>query len=53
MLNDFNGADHMFIKCGYADLRLGIDSQSILGKQEMEPDFFGNTLFPFCGRRRD
>ena len=53
MLNDFGGADHIFIKCGYTDLRRGIDGLAALVKQEMELDPFSNSLFLFCGRRRD
>lgn len=53
MLNDFNGADHIYIKCGYTDLRRGIDGLATLVKQEMELDPFSNSLFLFCGRRKD
>ena len=53
MLNDFTGADHIYIKCGYTDLRRGIDGLAALVKQEMELDPFCNSLFLFCGRRRD
>lgn len=44
MLNDFSGPDHIFIKCGYTDLRSGIDGLAALVKQEMELDPFGNSL---------
>lgn len=53
MLNDFTGADHIFIKCGYTDLHRGIDGLASLVRQEMELDPFSNSLFLFCGRRRD
>ena len=53
MLNDFNGADRVFIACGYTDLRKGIDGLSAMVQQEFELDPFTNTLFLFCGRRRD
>ena len=53
MLNDFPGADHIYIKCGYTDLRRGIDGLATLVKQEMELDPFSDSLFLFCGRRRD
>ena len=53
MLNDFNGADHIYIKRGYTDLRRGIDGLATLVKKEMELDPFSNSLFLFCGRRKD
>ena len=53
MLNDFKGADHVFIKCGRTDLRMGIDGLAALVQQEMKLDPFSNSLFLFCGTRRD
>lgn len=53
MLNDFTGADHVYIACGYTDLRKGIDGLSAMVQQEFELDPFTNTLFLFCGRRCD
>ena len=29
MLNDFTGADQVYIACGYTDLRKGIDNEDI------------------------
>ena len=51
MLNDFTGADKIYIACGYTDLRKGIDSLARLVQQQFELDPFTNTLFLFCGRR--
>ena len=53
MLTDFTGADRVYIACGYTDLRRGIDGLASLVQQEFELDPFTNTLFLFCGRRRD
>ena len=53
MLNDFTGADKVYIACGYTDLRKGIDGLAQLVQQQFELDPFTNTLFLFCGRRRD
>ena len=53
MLNDFTGADKIYIACGYTDLRKGIDGLARLVQQQFELDPFINTLFLFCGRRRD
>ena len=48
MLSDFTGADH-----GYTDLRRGIDGLAELVRQQFRLDPFSNTLFLFCGRKRD
>ena len=53
MLTDFTGADRVYIACGYPDLRRGIDGLAALVQQEFQLDPFTNTLFLFCGRRRD
>lgn len=53
MLNDFTGADRVYIACGYTDLRRGIDGLAALVQQEFELNPFSNTLFLFCGRRKD
>lgn len=53
MLNDFTGADRIYIACGYTDLRKGIDALATLVQQQFHLDPFTNTLFLFCGRRRD
>ena len=53
MLNDFTGADKVYIACGYTDLRRGIDGLATLVAQQFALDPFTNTLFLFCGRRRD
>ena len=45
MLNDFTGADKVYIACGYTDLRKGIDGLARLVHQQFEPDPFSNTLF--------
>ena len=43
----------MYIACGYTDLRKGIDGLAAMVQQEFELDPFTNTLFLFCGIRRD
>ena len=53
MLNDFAGADKVYIACGYTDLRKGIDGLARMVQQQFELDPFTNTLFLFCGRQRD
>jgi transposase len=53
MLNDFTQAEHVYIACGYTDLRRGIDGLAGLVQEQFRLDPFTNTLFLFCGRRRD
>ena len=53
MLNDFTGADKVYIACGYTDLRRGIDGLASIVQQQFQLDPFTTTLFLFCGRRRD
>ena len=53
MLSDFTGAERVYIACGYTDLRRGIDGLAELVKQQFRLDPFSNTLFLFCGRKRD
>ena len=53
MLTDFTGADRIYIACGYTDLRRGIDGLASMVQQQFDLDPFTNTLFLFCGRRRD
>ena len=52
-VEDITGADQVYIACGYTDLRKGIDGLAHLVQQQFELDPFTNTLFLFCGRRRD
>ena len=52
MLSEFR-AEKVYIACGYTDLRQGIDGLAGLVQQQFQLDPFTNTLFLFCGRRRD
>ena len=53
MLNDFTGAEKVYIACGYTDLRCGIDGLAGIVQRQFRLDPFTDTLFLFCGRRRD
>lgn len=53
MLNGFTGADKAYIACRYTDLRRGIDGLASIVQQQFQLDPFTNTLFLFCGRRKD
>ena len=54
MLNDATSFKHVYIACGYTDLRRGIDGLAGLIQQEFRLDpFEEGNLFLFCGRRTD
>ena len=46
-------AEHVFIACGYTDMRKSIDGLSAIIVQQFQMDPFQPSLFLFCGRRRD
>jgi transposase len=51
MLSEFSG--EVYIALGYTDLRRGIDGLAAVVQERFELDPFTNTLFLFCGRRKD
>ena len=51
MLSEFSG--EVYIALGYTDLRRGIDGLAAVVQESFELDPFTNTLFLFCGRRKD
>ena len=53
MLSDFTGAAHVYIACGYTDIRTGIDGLATLVQQQFHLDPCSDALFLFCGRKRD
>lgn len=54
MLNDATDIENVYVACGYTDLRYGIDGLATLVKSKFALDpFLTNTLFLFCGRKRD
>lgn len=46
-------ATHVYIACGYTDLRSGIDRLAGLVQSSFHLDPFSDSLFLFCGRRVD
>ena len=52
MLGDVSQVEHIYLACGYTDLRRGIDGLAQI-VQQFSLDPFSNSLFLFCGRRRD
>ena len=53
MLNDFTGAEKVYIACGYTDLRCGIDGLAGIVQQQFQLQPCAKTLVLFCRRRRD
>ena len=53
MLGDISQVEHIYLACGYTDLRRGIDGLAQIVQQQFSLDPFSNSLFLFCGRRRD
>ena len=53
MLNDFTGADRVYIACGYTDLRRGIDGLASIVRLQYGMELKEDSLFLFCGRRTD
>ena len=58
MLNDFAGADKVYIACGYTDLRKGIDGLARLVQQQFALDHYfcsadgGETASRGCTGKR-
>ena len=53
MLGDIRKVEHIYIACGYTDLRRGIDGLAQIVQNQFSLDPCSNSLFLFCGRRRD
>lgn len=54
MLNDATGFSHVYLACGYTDLRRGIDGLVSLVKYSFKLDpCEKGSIFLFCGRRSD
>ena len=53
MLIDTIRTDHIYVACGYTDMRKSIDGLAACVQQRFQLDPFSNSLFLFCGRRSD
>ena len=53
MLGDISKAEKIYIACGYTDMRKSIDGLAAIVQQNFQLNPFQNSLFLFCGRRRD
>ena len=50
MLGDISKAEHIYIACGYTDMRKSIDGLAAIVQQNFKLDPFSNSLFLFFGR---
>ena len=53
MLGDITIAENIYIACGHTDMRKSIDGLAAVVKEQFHLDPFSNTLFLFCGRKRN
>jgi transposase len=53
MLIDSIRTDHIYVACGYTDMRKSIDGLAACVQQMFQLDPFSSSLFLFCGRRSD
>ena len=53
MLGDISVAEHIYIACGYTDMRKSIDGLAAIVQEEFHLDPFSKSLFLFCGKRSD
>lgn len=51
MLSEFNGK--VYLAVGKTDLRRGIDGLAAIVQEQFELDPFSETMFLFCGTRKD
>lgn len=51
MLGDISKAEHIYLACGYTDMRKSIDGLSAIVQQNFRLDPVSNSLFLFCGRK--
>ena len=53
MIGDISRAKHIYIVCGYTDMRKAIDGLAAIVQQNFRLDVFSGSLFLFCGKRCD
>lgn len=53
MIGDVSRAEHIYIVCGYTDMRKSIDGLAVIIQQNLGLDVFSGSLFLFCGKRCD
>ena len=52
MLKELTSAN-IYIVCGHTDMRKSIDGLAAIVQQQFKLDLFSESIFLFCGRRRD
>ena len=52
MLKELTAAN-IYIVCGHTDMRKSIDGLAAIVQQQFKLDLFSESIFLFCGRRRD
>jgi transposase len=53
MLGDTSSAENIYIACGHTDMRKAIDGLATIVEENFRINPYKNSLFLFCGRRRD
>jgi transposase len=53
VLGDISQVEAVYLACGYTDMRRGIDGLAGIVREQFQLDPFSNSLFLFCGKRRD
>lgn len=53
MLGDISSAEKVYLACGYTDMRKSIDGLAAVVQQNFQLNPFQNSLFLFCGHKRD
>ncbi|HCS74667.1 MAG TPA: IS66 family insertion sequence hypothetical protein [Clostridiales bacterium] len=53
MLGDYTKAEKIYIACGYTDMRKSINGLAAVVQKNFQMNPFQNSLFLFCGRKRD
>ena len=53
MIGDISKAEHIYIVCGYTDMRKAIDGLVAIVQHNFNMDVFSGNLFLFCGKRCD
>lgn len=53
MLGDISKAEKIYLACGHTDMRKSIDGLAAIVQQNYQLNPFQNSLFLFCGRKRN